>query len=168
MIEVYSTTRKNIIEHVWILSLGVIIFIGGVLYFNYNFGIQNMQEHILWSLSIVLLFSIPTLVLHFQYYLKNKNTQLMIDYHNRSISVIQKGNVLEFTFDDIKYIRRVKELEYARRGTYFLPWGLFNYSVIYLNDDRKIVITSYIVTDFDLPIDDSKKKNFEVFYPFIV
>ncbi len=80
----------------------------------------------------------------------------------------QKNTNLEFTFDDIKYMIKVKELEYARRGTYFLPWGLFNHSVVHLNDGNRIVITSYLVIDFDLPIDENKKELIQDYYPFIV
>ncbi len=166
--EEYSINKRNIFEHLWILTIGFIGFIVAVLYFNYRFGIENIGEHILWSLSIVLLFTIPTLVLHIQYYLKNKDTILKINYNTCSIYLEQKGTKIEFTFKDIKYIRRVKELEYARRGTYFLPWGLFNYSVLYLTDDSRIVITSYLIIDLDIPIDDSKKELIQVYYPFIV
>jgi hypothetical protein len=165
----YSISRKNIFEHVWIIILGIFIIPMIVVVFNYKYGTQDITSHIIIASSILIITTIlPILVLHIQYYIKNTDTHLKIDYNSGSIFVKQKGNILEFSFDDIKYMRRVKELEYARRRTYFLPWGLFNYSVLYLDDNSKIVITSYMVIDFDLPIDENKKKLFEVFYPFIV
>ncbi len=69
-----------------------------------------------------------------------------------------------FTFDDIDWIERNKSFALAADWYQWMPWDNYNYSVIHLKNGQQFVVTSLLVPNMDLPLEENKIKLRKRFY----
>jgi hypothetical protein len=120
--------------------------------------------------SIMILFvffSIPLFLqifIHLDYYFKDKNSILTIDYKNKRIELKNKSNFNCIFFENIDEIIYCKGSKFEQVFfKYAIPSNFYNYTIIKSKKNEKIIFSDFILKDFNLfPI---KKKI--IIYPFL-
>lgn len=130
--------RKSILFH-----LGSIF---GFLYFL-------IQKEILGLYLGVgfLLFTIPQLLLHIQYKLKDRNKKIIVNHSKQTIEVEKNGKLeKQFEFKDIAKIIRHKGQKDENNQTLALPSSFYNYTEIVLDNGQKIFFTDFLTKTIGL------------------
>lgn len=92
--------------------------------------------------AVVLGFSVPALVLHLQYYLRNHATTLVFDPKRNQLEVYEQGQQIRFGKSDLQRVERVTCS--SRR----LFWSSYDYLRLHLHDGQVLTITS-LLTNLD-------------------
>jgi hypothetical protein len=163
---VYKITFRNQVQNAWPIVIDILVFTILPLYMINRYGRSDAAIFILMAVFLFLLFLIPQLILHFDYYLKNKGDILFYDPEGRWIKIDHKEVSSIFSFDDINLVERVKSYPLAEDRMQWFPWDSYNYSVIHLKNGQKFLVTSLLVPNIDLPIESNKIKLRKTFYPF--
>lgn len=132
-----------------------------------RYGSVDIDVFIRISAGCFLIFFIPQLVLHLNYYFANKGDVFFYDPGNRTITIDNKGVSHTFTFDDIESIERYKSFPLAENRMQWFPWDSYNYSVIHLKGGKQFIVTSLLVPNMDLPIEAGKVRLKKVFYKLV-
>ncbi|SEJ41728.1 hypothetical protein SAMN05192553_103786 [Cyclobacterium xiamenense] len=132
-----------------------------------RFGSGDTWIFILLSTALFLVFFIPQLVLHINYYMKNKGDIFFYDPVGQRITINHKGESASFSFSDIELIKRFKSYPLAEDRMQWFPWDNYNYSMVRLKNGQEFIITSLLVPNMDLPIDSDKIKIMKRFYPIV-
>jgi hypothetical protein len=133
----------------------------------YRFGSHDLIYFIFLSFLGFFLFFIPLVILHLNYFSTNKRHILHYYPYQNRIDIIKNNDVTSFHFDDIKNVFQYKTFPLAENRVQWFPWDNYNYSVINLENGHKLIITSLLVPNLDLPIDKSKVFIVKTFYPYI-
>ncbi len=165
---IYRINFKSQLYHFWPIFIFLAIDILFVFYTTSRFGRQDLIIYILIALGMFLIFFLPTIYIHIEYYLKNRDAELRIDYQNKYVEYKQKENTTSFRFKEIKWAEQNKTPAMVEnRILKMLPWDTYNYSKIILNDGKELYITCLLVNELKLPIDPSKIKINKVLFPII-
>lgn len=124
---------------------------------------ENAKSYFWISGVLFLIWVLPLICLHLNYYFVNKGYILMYDFENREITIKHEGRSNKFQLDDIDRVVRSVSFNLAANRAGFLPWDMYNHSVIYLKNGQKFIITSLLVPNLNIPIDSSRitiKQNF--------
>jgi len=119
------------------------------------------------SLGVVLIFLIPQLIIHINYYMRNSGDIFFYDPAGRRITINRKGESASFSFNDIELIKRFKSYPLAENRMQWFPWDNYNYSIIRLKNGKEFIVTSLLVPYLDLPINPGKIKLEKRFYPIV-
>jgi hypothetical protein len=135
--------------------------------FHYRFPEKEITDVIPISILGFLLFLIPVLIVHMKYYSINDGVSMLYDDFNRDITIRNKKENLEynFTLEDIDSISHIMTGPLSENRMHWWPWDGYNYSVIFLKDGRKFVITSLMVMRLELPVG-SKYNIVKKFFPY--
>jgi hypothetical protein len=129
-----------------------------------SYGIDDITFFLSSGIVFFIIFFVPVVVLHLNYYLKNKGDLFIYDGLNQRINFNHKGMTFEFIFEDIKYVKQFRSYPLAENRFQWTPWDNYNYSVIYLKNGESMIITSLLVPNLDLPIPQNKKQLIKSFY----
>ncbi|WP_375585539.1 hypothetical protein [Cyclobacterium xiamenense] len=132
-----------------------------------RFGSEDILVFVQLSVVVFLVFFIPQLILHVNYFMRNKGDIFFYDPTGQKITLNHKGESLSFSFRDIELIKRFESYPLAENRMQWFPWDSYNYSVIRLKGGQKFIVTSLLVPNMDLPIDSDKIVLIKKFYPFI-
>lgn len=105
---------------------------------------------------VFLVVSLPAFVIHINYYIVSHGDIFQYFYQERRITYIHKGKSITFGLDDIDYIKRYMSFNQAANRSFITPWEGYNHSYIYLKDGRILTVTSLLVPNLRLPIEDDK------------
>jgi hypothetical protein len=118
----------------------------------------------LWiSVLMFVLGVLPSICIHLSYYFANRSMEFLYDYESREITIIKGSESKVFKLDDIERLVRSASYNLAANRAGFLPWDMYNHSVIFLKDGQRFIITSLLVPNLNLPIDGERitvKRNF--------
>ena len=164
-IKIMETFKINFSNHIrsgWLVILGVLICVNfpGILSFL-DPG-QRYEDSIFVGITVFVLFVLPAIIIHVNYYLVNKGDVLKYSPERKELSIIHKDRLNTFNLDDIDRVERSMSFNEAANRSSVLPWDGYNHSVIYLKDGEVFTITSLLVTNLELPIEAGKiviKKN---------
>ncbi|HVW98376.1 MAG TPA: hypothetical protein VHA56_20585 [Mucilaginibacter sp.] len=141
----YKITFKNQFKALEFLIYGSILFIG-LVYFLYRtegFGWDLINFFSIYY--IVLL--IPTILLHFEYYLRNKNDLVMIDLYQKIISYNTSPSI---HFSEIERIILYVPPVWHRKGFIrLLPFEDYRYATIELKSGKQYIITCLMMYDLE-------------------
>lgn len=161
----YSITIGHHFKNAKGILIFLIIFSLGPYYLIYKHGYQDVNLYYFGCLGLFLLFLVPQMAIHLRFYLLNKGrTFFYLPDQQRMSLMLKSGRTIQFSFDDIKRVERSKSIPLAENRAHWFPWDNYNYSVIYLKDGQQFVITSLLVPNMDLPLDESKIKLRKRFY----
>lgn len=161
--ERYRITLRNHLNNASLMIFGCLIcilFPFGMHLFNPN---ENINVFFEIGIFIFILFTLPALIIHINYYLVNRGDILEYAVQEKEITIYHKNIATTFSLDDIDYIRRSMSWNKAANRSFIAPWEGYNHSYIYLKDGRKFTVTSLLVPDLDLPLEKDKiiiKENF--------
>lgn len=163
----YKISFKHQLKNAWAILIYLAIFSILPIYMINRFGSKDTFVFLQLSVVGFLLFFIPQLILHMNYYMKNKGDIFFYDPAGQSISINRKGESASFSFNDIELIKRYKSYPLAENRMQWFPWDSYNYSVIRLKGGQEFIVTSLLVPNMDLPIESEKIKLKKTFYPII-
>lgn len=153
------TFRISLIQQSILLSHLIVLNIGVLIIIYYINGSISFDFSLLFLELFLLVFStIPTLCLHIQYYLKNRQAVFSIDCQSETLFYVQKNVSLHYHFNDIKKIERVASYG---KGTGVYSFSEYRYYNIILNDDTKIVITCLMINDIEKTLKNLLKREIE-------
>lgn len=151
--KVYKITFWKVIKPSINIIVPLIFFLGfmGIL----MLGLHYRDGHIpifLVALTIflVLLFCVPNLVLHVNYFKEDRKKELSIDFINKKVTLSRNGNGKVFFLKDIVKVVRisVRSLESNEFKT-TAPWRYFYYYKIELKDGSFIFLTRFLVQNIE-------------------
>lgn len=164
MIYTYNISFKNHVKNSWTILIYFIVSLIFPFYMIYRFGSKDTGTYILLATVLFLLFLIPQMIIHLNYYFVNKGDVLFYDPDHRKITIDRKGVSHSFSFDDIDFIEWNTSYPLAENRSQWLPWDSYNHSIIKLKNGRKFVITSLLIPNMELPITSGKIKLKKSFY----
>lgn len=134
-------------------------------YLRYLHGEENVNSYYIVCSVAFLLFFIPQLIVHLRFYWIDKGRTLYYTPDQQQIFLaIKSGHIIGFSFDEIEFIERNKSIPSAENRMLWFPWDNYNYSVIHLTNGQRFIVTSLLVPNMDLPLEESKIKLRKRFY----
>lgn len=166
----YKISLKNHFKHLWAL-LYLLCFLLIVTPFIYYIkkGYIDFIECYKISAIVYFIFVLLQTILFVNYYLINKKITLSVDYINNSIvwfDEIKKTSIV-YRIDNISLIEQHKTYPFAENRYYLTPWDEYHYLIIYFKNGEKIIITSLLSFNFNIPINDIKHITYKHIYPYI-
>jgi len=161
-------TLNHHFKNIWPIFIAVIGFSLMPIYLNYKYGSEDLHLYIKVCFFSFLVFFIPQLVIHLAYYWANRGRVFYYAPDERRVKIEINNRTYKFILDDIEWIERNKSFALAADWYQWMPWDNYNYSVLRVKTGEQFVITSLLVPNMDLPIDESKirlRKRFYC-YPF--
>ncbi|MBO6522698.1 MAG: hypothetical protein JJ971_02650 [Balneolaceae bacterium] len=136
-------TLKKQIDHLFQLFVIIIVI---VLASWIIFSTNGTKLH-LAAYSVPFIFIVmPTLVVHINYFLKNRRYDFEILEDEIRISIDKKEyRIKPNETSEVKYV--ISPEMYETRHVW-LPWNYYRHVEIYMNDGGKFVITSLLTDDF--------------------
>jgi len=119
------------------------------------------------AVFLILISNIPSILIHTQYYLENRNLSVELDNKNKVIKFNKSNSDFkEYLYSDILEIQRVSHLnEESNSIGYILSWSNYGYLRFIMNDGTSIDLTSLMLDIREPPIKHTTR-NFK-FLPFI-
>jgi hypothetical protein len=164
---VYTIDFIKQLRHLWEIIIYLIIDVGAVFYMVHIYGKQDLHIFVLLASIAFLIIFIPTIKIHLEYYIKNRNSNLKVNYKDKVVEYEHKGNKTTFQFEDIQLIDQYRTPALIEKRVGWLPWESYNYAKVKLKDGKQLIITCFLIDEFELPIDKAKIKIHKVFYPNI-
>ncbi len=163
----YQATFSKRFGHFWTIYIFLLVDIAIVFYSVDRYGSEDIMKDITIAALAFLLFFLPTFFVHSQYYRRNANDRLLLDSRKGTVEYIHGPDRIQFGFDDIELLEQFQTPPLIEDRWLWFPWASYNYTKIHLNSQREIIVTCFLVDQFDLPIDSSKKKLVRVLFPNI-
>ncbi|MFA0961216.1 hypothetical protein AB9P05_05390 [Roseivirga sp. BDSF3-8] len=152
---------KSIVVTILFFSIGLSLLV------VYRYGYLDLKKvFIAGSVSFVI-FVLPMLLLHLQYYIINRYDSFSYDDVKQVIIYSSKYNDIRFHEKDITEIIVYKTKPLAENRTAVFTWDEYNYALIKLSNNVVIRISCLLVGELDKIL---KLKNVHVkktFYPWI-
>ncbi len=112
----------------------------------YYYGLYFDSKSLIIPLLVLFgILPLGNLIIHIQYYLKNRNTELRIDYSAKVIYVDQD----QYRFDQILSIEVHRNFRGFRRVGFRLPSDEYFYYCVKLNNGDKLFLTSLLVESIE-------------------
>ena len=139
-----------------------------MLFVLYDFWVDNSIVNLKFLIVCFLIFLIPTLVIHLQYYVENKSIAMLIDKNQIRIIVNRKE---QFTFhiQDISLIELcLSPAQYFKSSFLNTPFDTYYYAKIKLKTGKSFVITSLLIDKQEtLEFKGVKIIRHKIFFPII-
>jgi len=137
---------KNHLSHLHMLLIEVPIILLAIWYFTKDDQGIVLTQYSLYMGPLLAFTLFPTLVLHFNYFFRNKDYQVFIKGRNLRVTV--KNREFLITPDIVSNLEyHVSPAMYEERFLW-LPWDYYRHLVINMKSGEKLVITSLLMDDF--------------------
>jgi hypothetical protein len=148
-----KTFKINISDHfrhLWLYILMVICF-PALFYFLmiYKKGYFDLNIALKIGGLYFLIYSIPLILLHLNYYLNNRKDEFEYETSTGNMLHKKRNNKTKFTSKDIHKVVVYKSWPLSRNGLPIFAWDLYNYAVIELKDGQIIKLSSLLVNELD-------------------
>lgn len=140
-------TLKNQLNHLIGLIVIIIVILAGVVLISRSRSDLEVKYYFLYLFPLFL-FIVITLVIHINYYVKNKNCEIV--YSRTNLILICNSEQIEISPTYVDKIEYHVSLPMYEERFLWLPWDDYRHIVIHLKDKRKFVITSLLLEDFSL------------------
>lgn len=137
----YKITPNNQFLALRFLIVGTVLFSIVLFYFYNQIG---YEPTVFLGLSIYyLILLIPTLWVHVEYYLINKNDVFTIDSAESTISLNWQRNIYYSEIETIVFV--LSPVMYRNSNLRVFPFDSYNYAVIKIKDGGQIIVTNLMV-----------------------
>lgn len=133
----YKITFRNHFKSLEFLIFGSLMFTGLVYILYKNEGYS--KDLVNFFSIYYLIFLIPTLFIHIEYYLKNKNDVLIIDSSERTIIINKQKPILFSEIDNIIYI--MPPVWHRKGFIRLLPFEDYHYAKIKMKNGKQFIFT---------------------------
>ena len=121
----------------------LLLFIAVNIYYRNH---QNYDLNIfLYTVLIILPWLVPAVYLHVEYFIRNRNAQLVVDETNKKIWYKNKEKEIEAGFDDITQLIK------HQTGKKDLLFGFYEYYEIHLKGGEILIITNLMTRNLSIP-----------------
>jgi len=151
---------------VWKLILYTVIVAAFLIYFHNDLGNAGWILIIFWFL----LYLLPTVIIHANYFLRTKNNSFVIVENQITITYGDSTKVIDFSnIEKIELHMSANEIQQS--GLRHFPFEGYHFARFFLKDDENFTITSLYSNNLNLLIKNNIKnvkiEIIEVFYPLI-
>lgn len=98
----YKISLDHHFKNAWTILIYLLIFSALPIYMINRFGSDDMLVFVQLSVLVFLLFFIPQLILHINYYMRNKGDIFFYDPTGQKITLNHKGESVSFSFVSIR------------------------------------------------------------------
>lgn len=126
----------------------------GILYYLFGFSAPTYWV----CLFIILIDVLPTVIVHGQYFLKNRKLEITFSSVEKDILINDDGKKLQYSFYDISKIVTVSSYG---GGTGFYSFAEYRFSKIVFKDSYSLVLTCLLIDDFKISLSDGTPINEE-------
>lgn len=157
--------KVSFISHV---KSGWLIILCAIISTIFPYGLSVIKhidiDSVLWIGAVMFfVFALPAVVVHVNYYIVNRGDIFQYFYQERKITFIHKGKSITFSLNDVDYIKQYMTFNQAANRASVGPWEGYNHSYIRLKSGEILTVTSLLVPNLRLPIQEDKiviKKGF--------
>lgn len=145
---------KKQLNHLFGLFVITIVILAGIFLISRSGSGFDVKYYFLYLVPLFLLIVI-TLITYISYYVKNKNCTVK----NSGTSLILTCNSERFEISPtfVEKIEYHVSLPMYEERFLWLPWDDYRHFVIYMKDKRKLVISSLLLEDFSIILDNDYK-----------
>jgi hypothetical protein len=135
--------RITISQQLSVLYSFLIVDGGAFIAYIYFFGFSLPYAIFILPLSLLFILTVlPVIILHTQYFLLNRNSELLINREDKTITYISGNTELKAEFNDIESLQFY--------GSFAGDSGIYTFSAyrfykIILKDKREIIVTSLMM-----------------------
>jgi hypothetical protein len=115
----------------------------------YKKGYFDITTAVLVGGIFFLVYSTPLILLHLNYYFKNKNDVFKYNALSGQTVYKHRESTVGFYSKDIYKITVFKSWPLSRNDVPIFAWDLYNYGVIELKDGQMIKVSSLLVYELD-------------------
>ena len=134
---------KELIISALILVIGYLL----VEKYDHSMGSEKITQ-IIFVVGYIIIQLIPSSILHFQYFRKNRKKKFFVDENSHLFTLTDEKSTSLIRFDQIKSIHIISSIALYRGGERGISaWELYHYAVIVMEDGRRFVITCILVNN---------------------
>ncbi len=142
----YNVTIKQQLILLGHLIFITICFVGyGVYLYVTKSLIDNKGYKIVFAVFL-LIDTLPTLIVHTQYWLKNHGSTFIIDTQTKELMYGMPKKQVSYSFNDISLLQYFRSLG---KGSGWHSFGEYRYYKIIFKDKTEIVITCLMINDIE-------------------
>lgn len=143
--DIYKISLNRQLKYLQPLIIGFVALILIVLFSINKYGFK-IDIFIFFGLVFLIIGLFPVLFIHIDYYLKNKNVLIKINYLQNKFDY--NGKMINF--NNIEKIEMHQSSFKLNRDIQFLPTVDYHYSKIILKNGDILYVTCLLAEDFDL------------------
>jgi hypothetical protein len=139
--------KIRLIQH--LILLIPLAVINCILVFGCYFLLEISLNSDAFIITICIFFvidALPTLIAHFQYWMKNKGNEVIIDTQEKLIDFKSKKGEISYSFDQIKSVHYYCSYAF---GSGWHSFGQYRYYKIIFEDGNQIFITCLMVNSIE-------------------
>jgi hypothetical protein len=92
----FKISINHQLKHLWVIIYYSLFIIGGAFFISYSrYGLIDYEKIMVIATIVLLLFFIPQLLLHINYFIKNKGDVLFYDPIGQKITINHRGLICE-------------------------------------------------------------------------
>ena len=130
-----------------LLGHSVFIWVGLIVVIVYVFKRSLLNETSLFVFPFIFLIdTLPTFILHTQYWIKNHGAILTVNTETKELMYETKSEVLRYSFDNIISLQYYRNLG---KGSGWNSFGEYRYYKIIFNDNKEAFITCLMINDIE-------------------
>jgi len=96
------------------------------------------------------------MIIHINYYIVSKGDVLQYNFLEQSITLKHNNKSITFHLEDIDFVVRYMSFNLTANRSFVLLWDGYNHAVISLKSGERFTMTSLLVPDINLLIDQKK------------
>lgn len=153
--EVYKINFKHHLQNGYLILFTIIVLLIFTIVMAQN-TTDDPRIFIWISSALFAVFGIPAIVIHINYLITNQKDVLFVDLNTWEFEMMRNGKKTSFALEDIKYVEKYMSFNFAANRSPFLAWDPYNHTIFFLNDGTKLVVTSLLVPNINLPLSEEK------------
>lgn len=151
--QVYKITFWKFIKPSINTILPLIFFLGfmGILMLSLLYRDGHIPVFlVVLTIFFVLLFCVPNIILHINYYKEDRKKKISIDFINENVTLSRNGNGKVFFLKDIvKVVRISMRSSESNVFNTTAPWRYFYYYKIELQDGSTLFLTRFLIQNIE-------------------
>ncbi len=146
----YTVNINSHIRHLWLLLLLLILLPVSVYFLLiHKHGFFDLQTAVMGSVIVLIIFILPMIILHLNYYFLNRRDSFSYDESNGTMIFRNDNKEYNFHTNEIISIVCYKSWPMSENRVAILPWDIYNYALVKLKNGNVIKISSLLVYEFD-------------------
>lgn len=166
--KIFKVNFRSHFRHLWLL-LFLVFFVPVGLYvlILFRYGVFEPDKFLIALVIVLLLFFLPLILLHTNYYLYSRGVVFWYDKTQGVMIYKNREKDIRFCSKDMVEVICYKSWPMAEDRNLIFPWDIYNYASIKLKDGRVIKLSSLVVYEFDKSVNLTDIKIKKTFYPWI-
>lgn len=156
--EFHKIDLNSHLRNGWLTILGIIICANLSNIFSLLDPYRGPEDDPWIGAVAFMIFHLPAVIIHINYYLVNRGDMLEYSIDQKQITITHRHIPMSFHLSDIDFVEQSISYNQAAKRSSVLSWDGYNHSIIHLKNGYIFTVTSLLVQDLDLPIEEEKIK----------